>query len=91
MGIIQLVALALASALTALRPHGGWRPTSDLSVNARLLLAARNNDGPGLDRALKAGAAAEFAQPAGRDGAADRAQDATTSRWRGPCWTPAPT
>jgi uncharacterized protein len=28
---------------------------SDLSVNARLLLAARNGDAAGLDRALKAG------------------------------------
>jgi hypothetical protein len=34
---------------------------SDLSVNARLLLAARNSDVAALDRALQAGASAAIA------------------------------
>src|SRR5437868_14650136 len=43
-------AAAISCALGALAAE------SDLSVNARLLLAARNSDAAGIDRALSAGA-----------------------------------
>jgi ankyrin repeat protein len=51
--------LALAIAIGFLALSGIARGAEqDLSVNARLLLAARNGDAAGLERALKGGAAA---------------------------------
>ena len=47
---------ALAMMLAANAAHAA---DSDLSVNARLLLAARNSEAAGVERALKSGAAVD--------------------------------
>ena len=52
----RTILCAFAAAIWALLVPPAFAADSDLSVNARLLLAARNSDSPALDRALDGGA-----------------------------------